>query len=112
MDGVAILGPAGNLDADTSEDLTRAVTAVLTRHRVTHLVVDLLRVSSLDPVALDTLLGARATALQAGASFRVMRPHHTVRRVLHLAGTCQLLMHGRLPAARSGPTGMTNGTIQ
>lgn len=27
MNGVAILGPVGDLDADTSEDLTEAITA-------------------------------------------------------------------------------------
>jgi anti-anti-sigma factor len=91
MDGVAILGPVGELDTDTGGDLADAITAVLTGHHVTHLVVDLARVSSLDTAALRTLLRARATSLQAGATFRVMRPRHPVRRVLHLTGTCQLL---------------------
>ncbi|MFI6263093.1 STAS domain-containing protein [Micromonospora sp. NPDC051006] len=104
MNGVAILGPAGDLDADTGEDLTEVIATVLTHYRVTHLVVDLAQVSSLEPAALSTLLRARRMVLEAGATFRVMRPHHTVRRLLHLAGTCQLLMHGRPPARLDGET--------
>jgi len=89
--GVAILGVTGELVADTASELTAAATAVLTAYRVTHLVVDLVRVAHLDVDALHTLLRARDTALQAGATFRVIRPQAPVRRIVHLTDTCQLL---------------------
>ena len=92
--GVAILGVTGELVADTARELTAAATAVLTGYRVTHLVIDLVRAACLDTVALSTLLQARDAVVQAGATFRVIRPQPPVRRVLHLTDTCQLLTRG------------------
>jgi len=89
--GVAILGVAGELVTDTAGQLMAAAAAVLTRHRVTQLVVDLVRVARLDMNALHTLLRARDAVRQAGAAFRVIRPQPPVRQVLHLTDTCQLL---------------------
>jgi anti-anti-sigma regulatory factor len=53
---VAILSVTGELVTDTASELTAAAAAVLTGYRVTHLVVDLVRVASLDMVALKALL--------------------------------------------------------
>ena len=52
--GIAILGVAGELVTDAAGQLTAAAAAVLTRHRVTQLVVDLVRVARLDMNALHT----------------------------------------------------------
>lgn len=52
---------------------------------------------------------ARTAALQSGSTFRVMRPHGTVRTALDLTGTCQLLTHVHAPG-QSGRSGMTNAS--
>ncbi|WP_155368718.1 STAS domain-containing protein [Catellatospora vulcania] len=99
--GVAILGVSGGIG--TGAELTAAIAAVLDTHRVTQLVIDLVRVSSLAPAGLEALLGGRATALRSGAAFRVIRPQHPVRQILDATGTCQLLTRGQ--AAAPEPAG-------
>jgi anti-anti-sigma factor len=112
--GVAILGVTGGIGTGT--ELTAAIAAVLETHRVTQLVIDLVRVPSLAPAGLDALLGGRATVLRSGAAFRVIRPQHPVRQVLDATGTCQLLTRGlaaapepagRHPTATSPPGSTT-----
>jgi anti-anti-sigma factor len=89
--GVAILAVAGRLCADTADGLTAAVVAVLRGHQLTRLVVDLARVNIADEAAINVLMHGRATARKADVTFRVIRPQHPVRQVLHLTDTCQLL---------------------
>jgi anti-anti-sigma factor len=89
--GIVILGITGDLVTATVGEFRAAAAAVLTRYRVTHVVVDLARVASFDIAALNTLLRARDTVLRAGATFRVIRAQRRARRILHLTGTCQLL---------------------
>jgi anti-anti-sigma factor len=96
--GVAILAVTGQLRVDAAERLAATIAAALTGNRVTRLVVDFARVSFLDVTAVSSLLQARAAALQAGASFRIIRPQRPVRRVLHLTDTCQLLTVGPAPS--------------
>jgi anti-anti-sigma factor len=98
--GVVILGVIGDLDADTAGGLIAVITAALSGPHVTHLVLDLARVNSLDVAAVSALLHSRSVAMRAGASFRVMRLQRQVRQVLHLAGTCELLTAG--PYRRPG----------
>jgi anti-anti-sigma regulatory factor len=98
--GVAILAVAGRLCADTADGLTAAVAAAVHGHRLTRLVVDLARVGDADENAINALLQGRATALQAGVTFRVIRPQTPVRQVLHRTDTCQLLTW----ESSSGPT--------
>ena len=101
--GVAILAVAGRLCADTADGLTTAITAALRGHQLTRLVVDLARVDIADVAAINVLLHGRATALQAGVTFRVVRPQRPVRQVLHLTDTCQLLTcEGSLDPAPTG----------
>jgi anti-anti-sigma factor len=89
--GVAILGPAGDVDVRTAGDVAAAIIACLADHRVGHLVVDLAQVTFLDMTAMGALLRGRAAAMQAGVTFRVIHPRGGVRRVLDLTGTLQIL---------------------
>ena len=89
--GVAILAVTGPLCADTGDRLTAAVSATISEQGLTRLVVDLAQVDVADKAALDVLLECRAAALRAGLTFRVIRPQHPVRRVLHSSGVCRLL---------------------
>ncbi|MCA2217485.1 ANTAR domain-containing protein [Jidongwangia harbinensis] len=84
QDGIAVIGVAGELVVDTADALVAAIHAGLSAGLVTSMVVDLARVSFLDMAGLGALLRARAAALQAGASLRIVRPQPLVQQVLHL----------------------------
>lgn len=89
--GAATITTTGEIDMDTSGDLTDAITAVLSDPRVTELVVDFGHVTFLDMVALGDLLRRRAAALDTGRTLRVTGARGVVRRVLDISGTYSLL---------------------
>jgi anti-sigma B factor antagonist len=83
---------AGELDADTQDDLMAVLDDLLARG--IDIAVDLGGVSFLDSTAVRALLAAHATAAERGVLLTVVEPSPIVERVLDVAGVRSWLVCG------------------
>jgi anti-anti-sigma factor len=90
-DGPVRLAAAGEVDADTADQLVQAVENILSADRHRMVVVDLTSVTFLDSSGIRALLTARRIAGEHGAALTVTGVHGIVRRVLTLTGLLGLL---------------------
>ncbi|GAA1889678.1 STAS domain-containing protein [Asanoa iriomotensis] len=80
---------AGDLDADTADDLRTVVTAMIGPGR--EVTVDLADVAFIDSHGVFVLVRARQTAADHGGTLRVTNCQPPVRRVLEIAAVLDLL---------------------
>jgi anti-sigma B factor antagonist len=85
----------GELDLATTDLLTEQVETVLAPPVPGRLEIDLGGLTFCDSTGLDVLLGARESALAAGAGFAVIRAQGIVRRAMLATGVHELLTGGR-----------------
>jgi anti-anti-sigma factor len=82
--GYAVVVLRGELDTTDAEDITAAVAALAAGGQ--QLVIDLENLDFIDCHAAAALLGARATARQAGGDVLLAAPHGPVLRLLTVLG--------------------------
>ncbi|HUG65073.1 MAG TPA: STAS domain-containing protein [Gaiellaceae bacterium] len=86
--GAAVVTATGELDAFVAPDLTSAFTAVEGEPRV---LADLGGVSFMDSTALGLLVRATRTLEAAGATFRVVLPRGSARRIFEITALERVL---------------------
>ncbi len=84
----------GVVDERDTPRLRRLLVDMIMRRRPRHLVVDLARATTVDPLAIGTLVAARDAAPQMRVAFAVRRPNPSVAAQLVRAGL------GPLPSRR------------
>ena len=84
---------AGELDLDTADEFTAAMSEVLTAE-VSSVEVNAAELGFADSAGLRALLMARSSAEQVGARFRVIVASPNVSRVIEIAGLSHLLSDG------------------
>jgi anti-anti-sigma factor len=90
-DGVLHLAVAGEIDLSTSDLLTIGITEAIATDHVVDLVIDLDRVTFLDPTGVRVLVTGYHLATQLGLTYRVTNPHGPVRDVLTVTGVLSTL---------------------
>ncbi|MFD3682388.1 STAS domain-containing protein [Streptomyces sp. NPDC058613] len=96
LDHAVMVRPTGEMDIDSAPSLGRALTAALAHASPAKVVVvDCSRLVFCDSSALNTLLGARRTAVEAGSAIRLESPNDQLRSLLRMTGTLSLFPLGQ-----------------
>jgi anti-anti-sigma factor len=90
----------GEFDCDNCDRITAYVHDALAAGRST-IIFDFRHVTFLDAATIRTLLAARAAAMAAGGSLRIVNAGRLVSRVLDITGTRAALCPAVLDAARA-----------
>ncbi|MGC5021182.1 STAS domain-containing protein [Micromonospora sp. DT47] len=89
--GRVVLGPVGELDMSSADELESALDDVLDRPGLIEIVVDLAGVTFIDSTGVATLLSGAAEAVGRGATLRIVDPQPVVARVLRITAVGPLL---------------------
>jgi anti-sigma B factor antagonist len=105
-DGLAVVMPAGELDAFTAPELRSELHRLLEDAYTRRLVVDLTAVTFLDSSALGVLVGALRRLRERGGELHLVQPRPTARRIFELTALDAVFtLHGArdeaLAAARA-----------
>lgn len=99
LDHAVVIRPIGEMDIDSVPSLGLALTAALAHASAARgVVVDCSRLDFCDSSALNTLLTARRTAVEAGSVIRLESPNNQLRGLLEMTGTLALFPLGQAPA--------------
>lgn len=91
LDRAVVVRPVGEMDLDSAPVLSRALTAAVAHASAARsVVVDCSRLDFCDSSALNALLSARRTAVEAGSAVRLASPNHQLRSLLEMTGTVAL----------------------
>ena len=90
-DATCYLSVAGEVDLSTGPALTNQIYERLNSATVTHLVVDLTRVSFLDSSGINALIRGVLRAQETGKQLRVQGAAGRVRNVLDVTGVSEVL---------------------
>ncbi|MFD3803054.1 STAS domain-containing protein [Streptomyces sp. NPDC058611] len=91
LDHAVVVRPVGEMDLDSVPFLGRALTAAVAHASASRgVVVDCSRLDFCDSSALNALLTARRTAVEAGSVVRLESPNHQLRSLLEMTGTAAL----------------------
>lgn len=82
---------AGEIDMSTTGRLGQAITTAIRTANVTTVHVDLAAVTFLDATGITALIRGRNLATRHGGAYHVMNAHGSVRRVLDITDTLDLL---------------------
>ena len=88
--GRAVICVSGELDLSGADEVGSALHALIADHDL--VVLDASTLTFLDSYALRVLLRAAAHASERGAVFRIAAPRPTLRRVLEITGSDEILI--------------------
>lgn len=89
--GKMIASVFGDIDHHSAREIRLRIDSEFAEGNVTSLVLDLSGVKFMDSSGLGLILGRFSKASAAGASFGVINPSESVRRVLDIAGAERLI---------------------
>ncbi|MFD3326865.1 STAS domain-containing protein [Streptomyces sp. NPDC058701] len=91
LDHAVVVRPVGEMDLDSIAALGAALSAALVHaSEARGVVVDCSRLEFCDSSALNALLSARRTAVEAGSVIRLESPNQQLRSLLEMTGTAGL----------------------
>lgn len=91
LDHAVVVRPVGEMDLDSLAALGAALSAAVAHASPARgVVVDCSRLGFCDSSALNALLTARRTAVEAGSVIRLASPGHQLRSLLEMTGTAAL----------------------